>query len=178
MKVRGLNTTTPLRTVSDLCRRLTGADSLALVDEALRLRLVDRVALAEATSPLLRALGPLAEPAESPMESRLRWLMLRAGLSRPQVQPRLHDADGRFVARADLYYPAARLVIEYDGGNHRDRLHEDDRRQNLLIGSGFSVLRFTADDVYNRPDTVVAQVRSALSAAAAASAKRPAAARR
>ena len=178
MKVRGLNTTTPLRTLSDLCPRLTGAESLALVDAALRLRRVDRAALAGARSPLLRALAPIAEPAESPMESRLRWWMLRAGLPRPQVQPRLHDATGQFIGRADLYYPTARLVIEYDGGNHRDRLLEDDRRQNLLIGSGFTVLRFTADDVYNHPKTVVAQVRSALSAAAAASARRPGAAPR
>jgi very-short-patch-repair endonuclease len=78
------------------------------------------------------------------------------------------------VGRADLYYPEARLVIEYDGANHRDRLVEDNRRQNMLIGGGYSVLRFTASDIYNRPDTVVAQV----SAAVGASARRPAAARR
>ncbi|TMD14303.1 MAG: DUF559 domain-containing protein [Chloroflexi bacterium] len=71
----------------------------------------------------------------------------------------LRDGDGRFVGRADLYYPAARLVIEYDGGNHRDRLVEDNRRQNLLVNAGFRLLRFTAADIYHRPDVVVAQVR-------------------
>src|SRR5205807_8693217 len=53
------------------------------------------------------------------------------------------------------------LAIEYDGGNHRDRLVEDNRRQNLLINAGFRLLRFTASDVHQRPDVVTAQVRDA-----------------
>ncbi len=101
-------------------------------------------------------------PAESPMETRLRWLLLEAGLPEPEVQTDLHDAQGRFVGRADLHYRRARLVIEYDGGNHRDRLVEDNRRQNALINAGYRVLRFTASDVYNRAEIVEAVVRSAL----------------
>lgn len=96
------------------------------------------------------------------METRLRWLLLQARLPRPEVQTELHDAKGRFIGRADIYYPSARLVIEYDGANHRDRLVEDDRRQNLLINAGFRVLRFTATDVYQRPEVIAALVRSSL----------------
>ena len=96
------------------------------------------------------------------METRLRWLLLQAGLPRPEVQTELHDADGRFVGRADLYYPRARLVIEYDGSNHRDRLVEDNRRQNALLNVGFRLLRFTAADLKLRPDSVHVQVRSGL----------------
>ena len=93
------------------------------------------------------------------METRLRWLLLEAGLPKPEVQRNLHDASGRFVGRADLYYPAARLVIEYDGTNHRDRLIEDNRRQNLMVRAGYRLLRFTAADVLQRPAGVVALVR-------------------
>ncbi|HET9410481.1 MAG TPA: DUF559 domain-containing protein, partial [Candidatus Dormibacteraeota bacterium] len=50
----------------------------------------------------------------------------------------------------------------FDGGNHRDRLVGDDRRQNLLVGSGHQVLRFTTADLKGRPDLVIAQVRGAL----------------
>src|SRR5207244_10985394 len=107
-------------------------------------------------------LAACAEPAGSPMETRLRWLWLRAGLPQPEVQTELRNAEGRFVGRADLYYAASRLVIEFDGGNHRDRLVEDNRRQNLLITAGFRLLRFTASDVHQRPDVVTAQVRDAL----------------
>ncbi|TMC76445.1 MAG: DUF559 domain-containing protein [Chloroflexi bacterium] len=96
------------------------------------------------------------------METRLRWLLIQAGLRTPEVQAELRNADGRFVGRADLYYPAARLVIEYDGANHRDRLVEDNRRQNLLLNAGFRLLRFTAADIHQRPDVVTSQVRRAL----------------
>jgi len=155
VRVRSLPATSIRRTLTDLCRDLPSVEALVALDAALRLRLTDRSALA---SPLAR----LAEPAESPMETRLRWLLLQAGLPRPQVQTDLHDGAGRFVGRADLYYPSARLVIEYDGGNHRERLVEDNRRQNALVNAGFRLLRFTAADLYERPDAVEAQVRGAL----------------
>ncbi len=96
------------------------------------------------------------------METRLRWLLIQAGLPRLEVQVNLSDGAARFVGRVDLYYPEARLVLEYDGGNHRERMADDNRRQNLLINSGYRVLRFTAADIHNRVDVVVAQVRSAL----------------
>ena len=96
------------------------------------------------------------------METRLRWLLIQAGLPRPEVQTKLHDSRGRFIGRADLYYPHARLVIEYDGANHRDRLMEDNRRQNLMINAGFKLLRFTAPDIHQRPEVVKAQVAELL----------------
>jgi hypothetical protein len=172
--VRGIRVTSALRALCDLCPRLKGVEALALIDAALRLKLTDRMALVQAQSVCVRLLGPLAEPAESPMETRLRWMLVKAGLPRPEVQRPLYDSQGRFVGRADLYYDRASLVVEFDGGNHRDRLTEDNRRQNMLINAGYTVLRFTASDIFNRPNTVVAQV----SAAVGASARRPAAGRR
>jgi len=38
------------------------------------------------------------------METRLRWLLLSAGLPQPEVQVDLRDDDGDFLGRADLYY--------------------------------------------------------------------------
>jgi very-short-patch-repair endonuclease len=108
------------------------------------------------------SLAALAEPAESPMETRLRWLLLQQGMPRPEVQRDLHDANGRLIGRADLYYKDARLVVEYDGTNHRDRLVEDNRRQNLITNAGFRMLRFAAPDVYQRAEAIQAQVRAAL----------------
>lgn len=172
--VRGVRATRPMRTLSDVCRRLSGVEALVVIDASLHLKLIDKSALLDAASPRLRHFGPLAEAAESPMETRLRWLLVQAGLPRPQVQAPLSDAH----SRADLYYPDARLVIEFDGGNHRDRLVEDNCRQNLLMSAGYKVLRFTASDIYDRQPTIVAQVRQALSAGAAISARRPAAAPR
>jgi len=151
VNIRGLPATSVQRTFRDLRRQLPPVEFLVLADAALRLH--------------LGLFDDLAEPAESPMETRLRWLLLQAGLPRPQVQTDLRDGDGRFVGRADLYYRTARLVIEYDGANHRDRLVEDNRRQNLLLNAGFRLLRFTAADIHQRPDVVTSQVQRALSPA-------------
>jgi len=145
---RGLRVTSAERTLRDLRGRVPRVEFLVLADAALRLN--------------LGRFDDLAEPAEPPMETRLRWLLLQAGLPRPKVQTNLHDADGRFVGRADLYYPYARLVIEYDGLNHRDRVVEDNRRQNLILNAGFRLLRFTRADIDTRPETVAGLTREML----------------
>lgn len=143
--VRGLPAATLPAMFQLLSRRLAPVELLVLADAALKLG--------------LGRFHELAEPAESPMETRLRWLLLQAGLPPPQVQARLS------FGRADLYYPSARLVIEYDGANHRDRLTEDNRRQNVLLKAGFRLLRFTAADLRDRSAAIVADVRAGLRSA-------------
>jgi very-short-patch-repair endonuclease len=170
VSIRGLRATALPFTLAGLCLRRPAVEALVAIDMAVRAGLTDAAALgsyAEAAkgrhgAGRLRSLAAFAAPTESPMETRLRWLLIQAGLPRPEVQTNLRDSKARFIGRADLYYPAARLVLEYDGGIHRERLVEDDRRQNLLINAGFRVLRFTAADIYTRPDVVEAQVRGAL----------------
>ena len=89
-------------------------------------------------------------------------LLVLAGLPRPEVQASVRDDQGNFLGRPDLFYHAQRLAIEYDGGNHRERLVDDNRRQNDLIGAGLQLLRFTAADVYGNPDKFAKQVRHGL----------------
>ena len=168
-QVRGLRVTTLLRTLCDLSARLPFVQALIAGDLALRQRLTDRSAMRRYADSArgrpgaarLRLVAAEAAAAESPMETRLRWILIQARLRRPEVQADLRDVDGRFVGRADLYYPQARLAIEYDGVNHRERLAADDRRQNLILNAGFRLLRFTSSDLA-RPATVVSQVRRAL----------------
>ena len=169
VSIRRLRATTLPRTLAELCVRLSAVEALVAIDMAVQKHLVDSNALADYAEKIrgrrgsarLHSLAVLAAPAESPMETRLRWLLIQAGLPRPKVQTKLGDT-ARFAGRVDLYYPEARLVIEYDGGNHRERLFEDDRRQNLLANAGYRLLRFTAADVYRHPDVTVALVREAL----------------
>jgi hypothetical protein len=111
----------------------------------------------------LRRVVGLAEPkAESAMETRLRMLLVLARLPPPEVQVLVHDDQGHFLGRPDLLYSRQRLAIEYDGGNHRERMVDDNRRQNGLVGAGLRLLRFTAADVYGTPDLVAMQVRHGL----------------
>jgi very-short-patch-repair endonuclease len=110
-----------------------------------------------------RQVVALAEPAtESPMETRMRMKLVLAGLPRPQAQVELHDAQGRFLGRADLYYPSKRLILEYDGATHRTSLIEDNRRQNRLLNAGYHLLRFTIADINGTPEALIHQVREAL----------------
>jgi very-short-patch-repair endonuclease len=176
--LRGFRATTLHRTLIDLCVRLPPVEALVAIDMSVATGLTDSAALlryakasnGRAGARRLRSLAVLAARAESPMETRLRWLLIQAGLPHPQVQTDLRDSSEQFIGRADLYYPSARLVLEYDGGNHRERLVED-RRQNLLIqcrlspNAGFRLLRFTSADVHRQPDIVVAQVHAALTPA-------------
>jgi hypothetical protein len=99
---------------------------------------------------------------ESPMESRLRMVLVLGDVPRPQVQVELHYAGGRFLGRPDLLYPRARLAIEYDGDNQRERLVTDNRRQNRLQRAGYTLLHYTAPDVYDRAGTIVQDVRAQL----------------
>jgi very-short-patch-repair endonuclease len=167
----GLPTTSPLRTVIDLATRVPLTEGVVAADLFLHARLISiadlRAYVAEHPGArgicLLRRVVDLTEPkSESPMETRLRMLLLLAKLPRPEVQVSIHDAKGRFVGRPDLLYRAQRLAIEYDGSNHRERLVEDNRRQNGLIGAGFRLLRFTAVDVFGTPEVVAMQVRHGL----------------
>lgn len=168
---RGVPTTSVRRTTVDLGGRNPLTEGVVAADLFLHARLVTIAQLGTyvAKNPgakgiaRLRRVVDLAEPkAESAMESRLRMLLVLAGLPRPEVQVSIKDDHGRSLGRPDLLHRHQLLAIEYDGGNHRDRLVDDNRRQNGLVGAGFRLLRFTAADVYRIPDTVVAHVRHAL----------------
>ena len=176
--LRDLRVTSAVRTVADLGCRLPLIDAVALLNTALRRRLVNdehlrRWVKCHAGYRGIRRLKDaleLTDPAaESVMETRLRLLLVLAGLPRPKVQLSLRDDSGFFIARPDLCYPGVRLAIEYDGATHRDSLAADNRRQNRLIDAGFRILRFTAADVLNTPAAVVSVVRRSLARQAQAS---------
>ena len=171
VKRRGMRVTSILRTLSDLCIQLSATEAVVVIDMALHAglaSLADLNALCVARAHCvgvanLRRVAGLAEPAaESPMETRLRMVLVIGGLPRPQAQVPLHDSQGRFLGRPDLYYPDHRLGLEYDGAIHRSSLAEDNRRQNRLLGAGIRLLRFTAGDVLRNPDSVATQVRTML----------------
>jgi len=167
---RGLPTTSALRTVVDLGARDPLTEGVVAADLFLHARLITitrlRTYVAEHPGAKgvarLRRVVDLAEPKPSQ-----RWrhdcgcsLAGRTSAARRSVS--IRDDQGHFLGRPDLLYRAQRLAIEYDGGNHRDRLVDDNRRQNGLVGAGYRLLRFTAADVYGTPDSVVMQVRHSL----------------
>lgn len=166
----GLPVTSPLRTCVDLARDMPLMDAVAMIDAMAHgglVRLIDlhtyagSHAGARKIRHVRRAFQEVEPLSESPMESRLRMTLILAGLPRPQAQVTLRHGP-RFLGRPDLYYPEARLCIEYDGEVHRDQLASDNRRQNRLVGAGYALLRYTAADLYRRPTEIAAEVRAQL----------------
>jgi len=165
-----LAVTTPERTWRDLAAVLAPAALLAVTDQLLgfwctRESLTSQLSRHPSRRGSARARVALAVAdarAESPMESVLRWLLHAAGVPSPDLQHVILTAEGEF--RADLAWPDARVLVEFDGDVHRERdvFVRDARRQNALVAAGWTVLRFTSADVLGRPEAVIAQIRRAL----------------
>ena len=81
-----------------------------------------------------RALSYVRAGVDSPMESRLRMLLVLAGFPEPQVNVILRDLSGDWSRRFDLCYLALKLIIEYDGEQHGELGQRDSdihRREEL-----------------------------------------------
>jgi hypothetical protein len=113
---------------------------------------------------LLEKRSALDELPQSVLERRMLRLLERADLPKPECQVRVPRADGR-VAFLDFAYPNVRLGIEMDGHawhstpTQRQRDHE---RQNQVVIADWTILRFTYEDVTQRPEYVESVVRRAL----------------
>ena len=72
---------------------------------------------------------------DSPMETRLRMLLVLAGLPEPQVNLTVRDEIGDVVRKYDLSYPAAKVAVEYNGKVHVEVLAnwEDDLERRADI---------------------------------------------
>lgn len=168
---RGQSLTTPARTWLDCAELLPPEHLVAVGDVILRRRLAEVVDLeamirwgrgrrgvttARLVLPLLDA------AAESPQESITRYHLMAGRLPRPVCNLDIIVA-GEWLARADLAWPAQRVIVEYDGADHLDerRRRSDAARRNLLQDRGWRVIVFTASDL-RHPHAMVALVRSAL----------------
>ncbi|RYB94151.1 hypothetical protein EUA93_07210 [Nocardioides oleivorans] len=56
--------------------------------------------------------------ADSPMESRLRMLLVLAGLPEPAVNLEVRDDAGELIRKYDLSYPVVKVAVEYNGKVH------------------------------------------------------------
>jgi hypothetical protein len=100
---------------------------------------------------------------DSPMETRLRLLVVLAGLPEPEVNP-VMDVAGR-VRRYDLVWRAARLIVEYDGRHHVERVTQwesDLDRREEVDDNGWRIVVVTAAGIYRRPDITLAKIQRLL----------------
>lgn len=110
-----------------------------------------------------RAIALADEASRSPNESRLRLIwQLDARFPRPLVNQPIWDRRGRLLGYADLLDPAAGVVGEYDGAEHRTALRHsaDVDRESRMRDCGLELFRVTGPDLRD-PDRVVDRMRAA-----------------
>jgi hypothetical protein len=113
------------------------------------------------------ALPLIRSGTDSPMESRLRLAIIRAGLPEPVVGYEVRDATGGFVATPDLAYVQQRIAIEYEGDVHRISRRtfvEDIGRREALEDAGWRVIRVISDHLGPALPLLIARIRAALGA--------------
>jgi very-short-patch-repair endonuclease len=171
----GLPITTKTRTVIDLLRTERIYTARALLDRAIQKCWVSPTGVAESLHvglgrtgnvQLRELLAGLEPGADAESERIMHRLLHRAGVTGwvPQYRVRL---PGR-SAYVDVAFPELKIAIEVDGRFGHDRKSErfdDDReRQNLLVGAGWIVLRFTWAHLTQRPHWVIEQIAQHLAA--------------
>lgn len=163
ISLRGLPLTTPEQTWLDLAG-MVGRDALVSLGDWLvsyRHPLTTPDALAEIVRSVpgrrgiakaRAALALIRTRSESPAETRLRLLIVDAGLPEPELNYLIHQRNGAFLARVDMAFPDRRVVLEYEGDGHRVDRHvwfRDIRRREHLEDLGWRVVRVTAADLHS-----------------------------
>lgn len=165
----GVRATTGLRTAFDIGRGLPAAKALPVLDALLNatgikpadvIAFADRYPGARGVRRLRAALELADGGAESPQETRLRLLLVGAGLPKPETQIEFRD----LRIRIDMGWREWKVAVEYDGIQHwEDRYQRswDIERIALLEAAGWSVIRVSAE-MLSRPDAVVQRVKTKL----------------
>lgn len=170
---RGVPVTTPAQTFIDLAEPLGLVDLVVLGDSLVRRRRVTSSLLVEAATAYRGPGARLARRAarlvragvDSAMESRLRMLIVLAGLPEPVVDHRIHWPDGRVRFRFDLSFPDAGLVIEYDGWQHvesQEQWGSDIGRREWLDGNDWRIVVVIAKDLHRTPATTLHRICDAM----------------
>lgn len=169
-EVGGIRVTRIARTAFDIGRRLPRDAAIARLDALMRAKAFDTadvLALVELNPrarglPLLRQALPLVDGgAESPRETWLRLLFVKAGLPRPTTQFVVAE-NGRYVRRIDMVWEEFKVGAEYDGSQHltsRTQYAKDVRAARALKRLDWHIVHVIKED---DPDEVVQEARTAL----------------
>ncbi|MGV0783796.1 hypothetical protein [Mycolicibacterium sp. XJ775] len=147
--------TTPVRTAVDLACKFPEDTAVAAIDalaRATRLNVADIELAIERHAgrkgiKQARAIVALVDPgAESPQETWLRLLVIRAGWPRPQTQYPICNEYGALIGEVDLAWPEVRIALEYEGVHHSDpeQIRKDIMRVDAMVEIGWTVIRVTS----------------------------------
>lgn len=164
----------PERLFLELAAGVPRVDLIIAGDHMLRHRLTSRSRLTgflhdcprrRGVSRAKLALPDLDDRSDSPPETRLRMLVVDAGLPRPIVNRDIVTERGVWLARPDLSYPALKIAIQYEGAHHQQDYRQysyDIERDGRLIEHGWIVIRVNKEGLFRNPRTVVNRIRKAI----------------
>ena len=115
-----------------------------------------------------RAVALIRPGAESRPETLVRLAIRQDGLPEPEVNVTISDARGRFIGRGDLVYRQWRVIVEYDGEQHRTDNRQFDRdvaRLDDFAAQGWRVIRIVGRSFFGNPAESMERIRRALVAA-------------
>lgn len=101
------------------------------------------------------------ERVDSPMETRLRMLLVLAGLPEPEVNLVIRDAEGVAVRRYDLSYPTVKVIVEYDGRHHVEVVEQweaDLTRREAIDDEDWRILVVIANGIFKHPEQTLDRV--------------------
>jgi very-short-patch-repair endonuclease len=101
---------------------------------------------------------------DSPMETRLRMLIVLAGLPEPQVNLKVRD-DGEVIRKYDLSYPAVRVAIEYNGKVHvltPGAWEADLERRHAIDDDGWRLVPVISSGIFSTPEQTLRRIHRVL----------------
>ncbi len=163
-EILGIPVTSPARTALDLACRYPVDQAVAAVDALARAAKLKRAGvdlLAEryrgrrGMKFARETLDLVDSGAESPRETWLRLILIRAGFPRPETQIPVYDEFGQLIKTVDMGWRNIKVAAEYDGDQHRTsprQFNKDIHCMELLTELGWLVVRVTSEDC--EPDII------------------------
>lgn len=172
----GVPLTSPARTIVDCAGILDGLGVAELIEQAAVEGLLDVAAIdrvldgprRRGSSRLLRAVAPWRRyrrgiQVRSRMEAKLLPLLTQAGLPIPQTNAKLRLTSK--VYEVDFLWRKQKLVVETDGGRFHDNPAaglRDSERNHVLTNAGYRIPRLGWEDLRDRPDAAIAELKRLL----------------
>ncbi len=108
-----------------------------------------------------RAAAYVRDKVDSPMETRLRLLLVLAGIPEPKINLAVRNVDGEPLRRFDLSWPEVHVIVEYDGRYHIEREEQwesDLHRREEIDDNGWRILVVTSSGIYRAPEETLLRV--------------------
>jgi hypothetical protein len=169
----GLRISSPAQTFLDLAGVIPLVELVVLGDSLVKAQRVTAQILVDAAKAwrghgarvARQAAALVREGVRSPMESRLRMLLILVGLPEPVIDHKVYDAQGHVIMRYDLSYPPHRLILEYDGRQHAESDEQWDRdieRREDIDQRQWRIVVIRSKDIYQTPRNTLLRIVRAM----------------